>query len=252
MKKPSPSPTSSFSAPSRFRIISEWEIPWTGDLGGRRWKTLFDEPRSSLQVVLEDHNRGSIFCRSTPRGWEEILAWRGSWYQHGIGYAGTYFLLTPGEEPDSWTATEEGCQMLRISYQVSLFTSSISQGKDTPSKSSIKPQQYDQLVWNEIPPRRPGDPGSRITELSRNSNATLITSLMDCRPGWILDEHQHPSDVISYCFSGGGILIGQQHEVQFSAGQMVVIPSGMPHAFRTGADGAFILAGVFPPFLLSA
>ncbi len=238
----------SFPAQSRFQIVSEWEIPWRNDLEGRRSKTLLDEPMSSLQVVLEDHSPSSTFCRSSAQGWEEILVWKGASNQLGTRYGGTYFLLIPGEEPSPWTVSEEGCQMLRITYQGSLFGSSISQSGDTPSKSSVKPLQYDQLVWNEIPPRRPGDPGSRITELSRNSNGTLVTSLMDCRPGWILDEHQHPSNVVSYCFHGGGILMGRQDEVQFSAGQMVVIPAGMPHAFRTSADGASILACVFPPF----
>jgi quercetin dioxygenase-like cupin family protein len=231
---------------SHLQIISEWEIPWIGESGGRRSKLLFDESKSSLQIALEDYDRGSIFCRLNTLGWEEILAWKGRWFHHQTEYTGSYFLLAPGEEFDSWTAGEEGCQLLRISRTASLFGTSMSRGRDTQGKSSIKPLQYSQLAWKEIPQRRLNDPGSRIAELSRTSDGTFVTSLMDCRSGWILDEHQHPSKVISYCFLGGGILTGEQNEVRFGAGQMVVIPAGTSHAFRTGFGGASILVCTMP------
>ena len=231
---------------SHLQIISEWEIPWTSEPGGRRSKLLLDESRSSLRIALEDYDPGSIFCRFNTLGWEEILAWKGKWLHQQTKYAGAYFVLAPGEEFDSWIASEEGCQLLRIGYTASLFGTSMPRGQDTQGKFSIKPQQYGQLVWKEIPQRRLNDPGSRIAELSRSSDGRLVTSLMDCRSGWILDEHQHPSKVISYCFLGGGILKEEQNEVRFGAGQMVVIPAGVPHAFQTGVSGASILVCTLP------
>jgi len=234
---------------SSLQIISEWEIPWKNESGGRRSKMLLEESMTSLQFVLEDYDRDSIFCRLNTLGWEEILAWKGRWFQQEVEYSGTYFVLAPGQEFDSWTAGEEGCQLLRIGYTASLFGASTSHGRDTHGKPSIKPRQYSQFAWNEIPRRRLSDPGSRIAELSRSSDGMFVTSLMDCRSGWILDEHQHPSNVISYCFRGGGILTGQQNEVRFRAGQMAVIFAGTPHAFRTDLGGASILVCTVPPLL---
>jgi len=233
-------------------IISEWEIPWANESGGRRSKILFHESKSSLRITLEEYDRGSRFCRLNTPGWEEMLAWEGASFQRGTEYWATHFILAPAEKFDSWIAWEKSCRLLRIMYPLLANASWISHDRNTQGKFLAKALPTSQLAWKEIPRRSLGDPGSRIAELSRSSDGAFVTSLMDCRSGWSLDEHQHPSSVISYCIRGAGILIGDQNnEMQFGAGQIVVIHAGTPHAFRTSIGGALILICTVPPFLPS-
>jgi quercetin dioxygenase-like cupin family protein len=108
------------------------------------------------------------------------------------------------------------------------------------------------LAWNEIPGRRTNDPGARIAELSTNASRTRITSLMDCRPGWILNDHNHPSDVLTFCIRGGGILGIEDESRVYESGDLITVPAGTRHRFETGNEGACLAVFVFEPFLASS
>jgi quercetin dioxygenase-like cupin family protein len=111
----------------------------------------------------------------------------------------------------------------------------------------VEPQLFEQLRWEEIPARRVDDPGAKVVQLSRNQAGTSITSLVDCRPRWILDEHSHRSDVVTYCIRGGGLLGVEGKNCNFTEGQTVIIPVDTPHQFQSGPDGAFMLILVIEP-----
>ncbi len=92
------------------------------------------------------------------------------------------------------------------------------QGAAPHGKPPVEVVDFGMLAWNEIPARRANDPGARIAELSTNASRTRITSLMDCRPGWKLDDHDHPSDVLTFCIRGGGILGIEDETTVYEAG----------------------------------
>src|SRR5262245_52832159 len=116
-------------------------------------------------------------------------------------------------------------------------------------KASSEVIDLTRLTWNEIPARRANDPGARIVELAANAMRTRITSLMDCRAGWVLDDHNHPSDVLTFCVRGGGLLGIEDQSSPYHAGHLIAIPAGVRHRFETGPEGAFLLIFVFEPFL---
>ena len=75
---------------------------------------------------------------------------------------------------------------------------------------------------------------------------------MECRPGWILDDHDHPSDVLTFCIRGGGILGIEDESKVYEAGDLIAVPAGTRHRFETGNEGAFLAVFVFEPFLASS
>jgi quercetin dioxygenase-like cupin family protein len=73
---------------------------------------------------------------------------------------------------------------------------------------------------------------------------------MECRPGWILDEHDHPSDVVTYCLRGEGQLRIEQRTASYLAGELVAIPARTPHWFQSGEAGALLIIFVFEPSII--
>jgi quercetin dioxygenase-like cupin family protein len=72
---------------------------------------------------------------------------------------------------------------------------------------------------------------------------------MDCRPGWILEEHDHPSEVFSFCIRGSGLLEIEHRSTSYLAGQLAAIPAGTRHSFKTGGEGALLIIFVFEPLI---
>lgn len=231
----------------RYHITSAGSLSWeseTGEPSVRKWKVLFSRPRPLLGVFLENWTVGSSVCRITARAWEEIFVFQGAIENSQTELKQPYLALAPGDTLEGWRFASPGSGLLRFIYEVppergsSTDTASLQQAWRS---RLLTPERF---VWNEIPARRPHDPGGRVAELSR---INFIVVLMECNPGWVLDEHQHPSEVLTYCIRGGGTLGRGNIEDAFYQEQLVRIPAEVPHSFKAGPDGALLLILVLEP-----
>ena len=210
-------------------------------------KLLFESAQLPIQCWLEHLACGTELERSSGKQWEEIFLIRGDLDCNRKVYREIYLSLTPGQFAPPFCAGNAGAVLLRTSFGSERGNSG--QGAVAQGKPPVEVRDFGLLAWNEIPARRSNDPGARIAELSTNASRTRITSLMDCRPGWILDAHDHPSDVLTFCVRGGGILGIEEETTTYEAGHLVTIPAGMQHLFQTGNQGAFLIVFVVEPFL---
>jgi quercetin dioxygenase-like cupin family protein len=206
---------------------------------------LFESTQFSIQCWLEHLPGGSGLERFSAEQWEEILLIQGDLhYNHNV-HRDIYVCLTPKQSLPAFYAGNAGAALFRTFFGSAAETNNC-QGSGKPP---IEVLDFGLLAWNEIPARRVNDPGARVAELSTNPSRTRITSLMDCRPGWILHDHDHPSDVLTFCVRGGGILGIEDQAIAYEAGHLVKIPAGVRHRFETGAEGALLAVFVFEPFL---
>jgi quercetin dioxygenase-like cupin family protein len=209
---------------------------------------LFESVQPQIQCWVERLTWGTSLERFSGEQWEEILLIQGHLECNQNVYTDVYLCLTPGQSAPAFSAGNAAAVMFRT-FSGSAPGSNDGQDAVAQGKPPVVVADFGLLPWNEIPARRADDPGARIAELSTNASRTRITSLMDCRPGWILDEHDHPSDVLTFCVRGGGILGIEQETTAYEAGQLVAIPAGIRHRFHTGNEGALLAVFVFEPFL---
>jgi len=211
-------------------------------------KLLFESAQLPVQFWLEQLPCAARVERLSRGRREEILLIQGDLnWNHNI-YSDVYLCLTPDQSVPQFSVGNAGAVLLRIFFG-SAPESNHGPGADAQGQPPVEVVDFWQLAWNEIPARRANDPGARIVELSTNASRTRITSLMDCRPGWILDDHDHPSDVLTFCVRGGGILGIEEATIAYEAGHLVAIPAGRRHRFQTGKEGALLAVFVFEPFL---
>ena len=205
-------------------------------------KLLFESAQLPVQCWLEHLACGTRLERSLGEQWEEILLIQGYLDCNQNVYGDIYFCLTPEQPAPPFCAGNAGAVLLRM-----FFGSAPGNAKDAAphGKPPGEVLDFGMLAWNEIPARRANDPGARIAELSTNASRTRITSLMDCRAGWKLDDHDHPSDVLTFCIRGGGILGIEDETTAYEAGHLVTIPAGMRHRFQAGNEGALLAVFVF-------
>jgi len=209
---------------------------------------LFESAQLPVQVWLEQLPCETRLERLSGEQCEEIFVIQGDLnWNHNI-YSDVYLCLTPDQSVPQFCAGKAGAVLLRILFS-STPGSNNGPGADVQGKPPVEVVDFGLLAWNEIPARRANDPGARIVELSTNASRTRITSLMDCRPGWVLNDHDHPSDVLTFCVRGGGILGIDEATTAYEAGHLVTIPAGMRHRFQTGNEGALLAVFVFEPFL---
>jgi len=211
-------------------------------------KLLFESAQLPIQCWLAHLACGTGLERSSAKQGEEIFLIQGDLNCNQKVYTDIYLCLTPEQFAPPFCAGSAGAVLLRMSFGSTRGNNS-GQGAVAQGKPPVEVRDFGLLPWNEIPARRANDPGARIAELSTNASRTRITSLMDCRPGWILDAHDHPSDVLTFCVRGGGILGIEEETTGYEAGHLVTIPAGMQHRFQTGNQGAFLLVFVVEPFL---
>ena len=211
---------------------------------------MFESAQLPIQCWLEHLACGTGLERFSGEQWEEILLIQGDLDCNQNVYRDIYLCLTPEQSVPPFCAGNAGAVLLRMFFG-SAPGNSNGQGAVAQGKPPVEVVDFGLLAWNEIPARRANDPGARIAELSTNASRTRITSLMDCRPGWILDDHDHPSDVLTFCIRGGGILGIEDETTAYEAGHLVTIPAGMRHRFETGNEGALLAVFVFEPFLCS-
>ena len=214
-------------------------------------KLLFESAQPPIQCWVEHLVCGAGLERFSGEQWEEVLLIQGDLDCNQSVYRDIYLCLTPGQSAPPFCAGNAGAVLLRMFFAGAPENDS-SHCAVALGKPPVEIVDFRTLAWNEIPARRANDPGARIAELSTNATRTRITSLMDCRPGWILDEHDHPSDVLTFCIRGGGILGIDNETRAYEAGHLVTIPAGMRHRFETGNDGARLAVFVLEPFLTAS
>jgi quercetin dioxygenase-like cupin family protein len=208
---------------------------------------LFEAADASVRLLLEGIEPSARLIRRADRDWEEIYVFsKGSWC-HTRAIDGTYLCLPPGVATVPMPVEGASPQLLRA---ICSSTARTDLDSKTLGKPYVKPTVAGEFLWNEIPLRRAGDPGGRVAELSRNPSGSRVTSLMECRPGWILEEHDHPSDVLTFCLGGGGLLGLESKTESYTAGQLAVIPARKRHSFRAGEQGALLIIFVFEPFIV--
>jgi quercetin dioxygenase-like cupin family protein len=209
-------------------------------------RILFQAKKARLTVSLETGASGQSVPREVD-AWEELYVFK----EFGVGLwdrtvEGHYYCLPPNSEAPLLGRTPGTLQILRL-------TSWALSTRRPSSPEFAKPLTEltaDQLQWNEIPPRRTADPGGRVAELSRDPSGTRVTSLMEGRPGWILDDHSHPSDVLAFCIHGGGTLGIEGNKMAYQAGQLSIIPAETQHCFHAGPTGALLIVFVFEPLII--
>ena len=209
-------------------------------------KLLFASAQFPIQCWLEQLACGAGLERFSAEQWEEILLIQGDLDYNRNVHGDIYLCLTQEQSLPALYAGNAGATLFRM------FFGSAAEANNCHGKPPIEVLDFGPLAWNEIPARRPNDPGARIAELSANASRTRITSLMDCRPGWILDDHDHPSDVLTFCIRGGGILGIEDQSTAYEAGHLVKIPAGVRHRFEAGGEGALLAVFVFEPSLLKS
>ncbi|MCI0626271.1 MAG: cupin domain-containing protein [Acidobacteria bacterium] len=217
-------------------------------LPGRQKKLLFESAHLPIQCWLEHLSPKSSLERCSQDAWEEVLLIEGQLLCERRVYKDIYLCLPPHQTAPAFCTLGSGAVLFRTAFGGE-HRNADNCGQVADGKAPAEVADFERLVWNEIPARRAGDPGGRVAELSKNTAQTRITSLMDCHPGWILDEHDHPSDVLTFCIRGGGILGIKEESYAYQAGHLVVIPAGVRHRFAAGDEGALLIVFVFEPFL---
>jgi quercetin dioxygenase-like cupin family protein len=207
---------------------------------------LFESKNARLTLSLETAAPGQPLRREAD-AWEELYVFKesgaGSWDRT---VECRYYCLPPDSATPFLGMTPDAQRLLRLVFR----PLSSMQSSSPEFAKPLTELTTDQLQWSEIPSRRSGDPGGRVAELSRDPSGTRITSLMEGRPGWILDDHSHPSDVLAFCVHGGGTLGIGADKMAYEAGQLSVIRAETQHCFHTGPTGALLIVFVFEPQII--
>jgi len=78
----------------------------------------------------------------------------------------------------------------------------------------------------------------------------LSCHIVKVDPGCVLETHQHDGKIeIHEVIAGSGKMILDGKEMDYSPGQICIIPANMPHKVVAGKDGLYILAKFSPSLL---
>ena len=202
---------------------------------------LFEDSIRSVCFWLEALEPDQPIRRRDVTLWEELFCIDGWISLNGKTFQDSYLCLPPGELISGVKTTGGKASLLRLAYK---SNTSLERKSVLPVETLLNRER----IWNEIPSRNQHDPGGRVAELFRNQSGKQITSLMECRPGWVLEEHDHSSDVFTFCIRGGGRLGLGDQAITLNQKQLVRIPSGTRHRFETGQHGALFIIFLFESF----
>lgn len=204
--------------------------------------TLLDDPVRGLRIDVERHSGRDPIRIHVEDGWMEALVLRPD---RAGGHPVPLYVRLP---PDSTWRSGSGVpvDLVRCNYKGPLLDRvGLRDGDDErPRPVSVA---YRALTWIDTPPRRPGDVGARVVQLFRTASGALITTLVEGRPHWELEEHSHPVDVASICVRGGGMLTDARRTWRRQPLQVALIPAGTPHGFVADRTGVLLFVVVFPP-----
>lgn len=66
----------------------------------------------------------------------------------------------------------------------------------------------------------------------------LMVGLIELKVGTVVPTHQHDNEQLSYCLSGSMRLTFPDREIVLRAGELLLIPSGVPHGAEMLEDVA--------------
>jgi quercetin dioxygenase-like cupin family protein len=94
--------------------------------------------------------------------------------------------------------------------------------------------RWDQLEFSEV---RPGIFGATI------DTEQLTATVYRYEPGCVWEEHGHPQDQVTFIAEGGPIdFVVDGDLVRLSAGELALIPGGVPHSASVAADGQRVVS----------
>ena len=89
--------------------------------------------------------------------------------------------------------------------------------------------------------------------ISAVDGATDFTmEIFEIGPGGYSAFHTHPWEHQVYVITGGGVVLGDQGEAPFDAGDVIFIPANEPHQFRNTGDDTVEFVCLVPQAALTA
>ena len=122
------------------------------------------------------------------------------------------------------------------------LVTSMAEGTITIPGKTIQAQD---INWAEHPTFK----GVYLKHLVRGelTNGQMSCHMVRVDPGCSLESHIHAEQwELHEVITGSGVCSLNGSELPYGAGQVTVIPSGVPHAVTAGDDGLVLLAKFFP------
>jgi quercetin dioxygenase-like cupin family protein len=111
-----------------------------------------------------------------------------------------------------------------------------------------KEQKISELPWNPHASFKGVFLKHLIT--GRDTDGRLSCHIVKIEPGCVLDTHVHDGKMeIHEVIAGSGKMYLDGKEINYSPGQVCIIPANTPHKVVAGKDGMYILAKFTPSLL---
>ena len=141
----------------------------------------------------------------------------------------------------------------------STYCSVMAQTKETPKNENLflekvlsaniyfsdKQVKIDALAWNAHTTFK----GVYLKHLilGEDSGNQLSCHIVKVEPNCILDTHQHEGKIeIHEVIGGNGTMFLDKKEINYTVGQICVIPANTPHKVVAGKDGLYLFAKFTP------
>ena len=108
-----------------------------------------------------------------------------------------------------------------------------------------KQDKIDALVWNAHPTFK----GVYLKHLilGKETKNQLSCHIVKVEPNYILDTHQHDGKIeIHEVIGGNGTMFLDKKEINYTVGQICVIPENMTHKVVAGKEGLYLFAKFTP------
>ena len=142
---------------------------------------------------------------------------------------------------------------------LSTYCSVMAQSKETPKNENLflekvlsaniyfsdKQVKIETLLWNAHPTYK----GVYLKHLilGKDTENQLSCHIVKVEPNCILDTHQHDGKIeIHEVVGGSGTMFLDKKEINYSVGQICVIPANTPHKVVAGKDGLYLFAKFTP------
>ena len=142
---------------------------------------------------------------------------------------------------------------------LSTYCSVMAQSKETPKNENLflekvlsaniyfsdKQVKIEALVWNAHPTYK----GVYLKHLilGKDTENQLSCHIVKVEPNCILDTHLHDGKIeIHEVVSGSGTMFLDKKEINYTVGQICVIPANTPHKVVAGKDGLYLFAKFTP------
>jgi quercetin dioxygenase-like cupin family protein len=97
--------------------------------------------------------------------------------------------------------------------------------------------------WNTLPAAFPRDGISRKAFSGKNSMITMF----EIQPGTAPDPHSHAHEQLVYIVSGKAEFVVGEEVLKVKAGDLLVVPSNVPHSLKVIGSEPVLNINVFSP-----